>query len=395
MLSDWSDRFGLAALARDDLTKVDTIYGIILGDKNEKHISYDEIEFLNSEGFFLEAKLRYEIRSYSLFEDGYITTKLLREMLTPNLIYFDSVNSINCIFLYFSMKDIEIFANFVETFNLEGCVWTNLKQVGFTKLEFNYLHSSGAELNQFKRLGVKFDFRDKLNNKEIYKELKDETNWYYKLFRHKRYYENSRFRKLKDFKSFIQWKWISYWLPLAINSDISNIFDMNKYLVQKVSTKLKVKLDAEDILENLGIHVCQLIPDTLKILFNHYLNRASITLVTCRKIEKFSKDQWKYNHENLINIEKIYSKLQKYPNSINSNRWYIEYLLKLNKLSNREFKEYMEGDNLMLAIEKLEERRLLDKEIENEGFEINVIKTNEEEAWNDFRLKKYLEYLML
>jgi len=393
MLSDWSDRFGLATLARDDLSKVDTIYGIILGDKNEKHISYDEIEFLHSEGFFLEAKRNYEIRSYSLFDDGYITTKLLREILTPNLIYYDSINSINCIFLYFSIKDIEIFANFVETFNLEGCVWTNLKQIGFTKLDFNYLHSSGAELNQFKKLGVRFDFRNIQDTKDIYKELKDETNWYYRLFRHKRYYERSRFRKLKDFKSFIQWKWISYWLPLSINSDISNVFDMNRYLVQKVSTKLKIKLDAEDILENLGIHVCQLIPDTLKRLFNHFLNRASITLVTCRKIEKFSEEQWRYNHENLINIEKIYGKLKKYPNSINSNKWYIEYLLKLNKLSNKEFKEYMERDNLMLAIEYLEGKRILDQEIEKEGLEININMADED--WDSFRLKKYLEYLML
>ena len=54
----------------------------------------------------------------------------------------------------------------------------------------------------------------------------------------------------------------------------------------------------------------------------------------------------------------------------------------------------MENDNLMLAIEKLEERRLLDKEIENEDFEINII-NRIDEVWDYFRLKKYLEYFML
>ena len=201
---------------------------------------------------------------------------------------------------------LRYFANFVEYIHENGCTWTNNKTIGFTKLEFDYLHSNGGKLNQFNSNKIKFG---EIKTKNIYNCINEE-NWYFRLIRNKRFFRKDYFGKINDFKRFIRWKRMAYWVPIAINLDINNIFNLNKYLIGKVSTKFKVKIDIIDVYSNLDIHICQLIPDILKYIFRHYLNLASIILISFRDIKLDSLEQWKYNHEILTNIHLVYEKLQ-------------------------------------------------------------------------------------
>jgi hypothetical protein len=381
-----------------ELDAVNSVYCILIGRKSIKQISVEEINFLKNAGFFDETKIEYESKTYSLFEDEFITNKLLRVMLTPDLQFFPTINDENCIFLRIHKKKIATFENFANTFHLEGCIWTTMKEEGFSKLDFNYLNSTGAVLNQFKSKRLRFDLSSPKINSNIYEELKMEKNWYFRLLRKRRFYSEYRFRKINDFKKFMRWKWMAYWLPLSINADISNVFDMNRYLVEKVSTKLKVPLDADDVHEFLGIHVCQLIPDTLKRLFDHKLNKSSITLVAYRKVAERTYDQWYFDHENPMLMHLIYKKVQFYPNYFKSKKWYLEYLLKAAKLDEIKFEKWLKNDNLVKAVEEVEAERLKENEelIEEDDslFDIDIkVKPEKlDEPWSEFKLKKFLEY---
>lgn len=385
-LAEWSNTFGLFALCRESnmeyeynegLSNIDSIYSIIYGSKNSIHVSKTEVEYLFKNGFNKNLIISNSIKPYSLFENTEFTEKLLRILLTPRVAFKNTENEINAIFIRFHKSKLNIFENFVKYIGENACIWSIIKEEGFSCLNLDYINSKGNVLRQFEDMqNINYNIIKNIKTNSIYNDLSNVNKWYYKHIRQHQLYKNEKFRKLYDWKKYIIWKWAAYWLPLSINEDIKNIFDMNKYLIENVSNKLKVRLNAIDTIEILGIHVCQIIPDTLKYIFNHVLNLSSPVFTAYRKIIPISLDQWRFNHSDIIGIYKIYGKLQKnwsYFKNTN-NLWFIQYLKTALKLDNNTFKEYMDGNNLINAY---------NKQITEQTNKIFTI----EQTWDEYKLK--------
>lgn len=386
-LAEWSNIFGPFALCRNGDMQYElankniplhTVYAIILGSKIRTHLQHDEVVYLLNHGFFNQINNNVKIRAYSLFESKFITEKLLSYMLTPKISFFESDTDENAIFIEFDISLIGVFENFVKFIQEDACVWMTFKHEGFAKLRLNYLHSNGPELHQF---GLNLHNLVSTKTFAIYDELKTNENWYFKLFRSKRFYDAYENIPLQDFKHFIRWKWIHLLLPIAINEDMANISDLNKFLIAKVSTKLKIALDANDVINILGIHICQLIPDTLKILFQHDLNLSSFALVSMRKIKTNSFDQWAFSHGNEKEYM-VYKKMQKFPGYFDKNRkWYYKYLIAALQLDNNTFELFMRDNQLIDAAQYV-------NEIDRGPFGIF-----RSQIWSEFKLKKIYEIL--
>lgn len=312
-------------------------------------------------------------------------------MLTPRLKFIKTENELNCIYLKCHLSFLERIEELVRDLGCYGCAWMNMKNEGFTKLDLNYLNSSGGTLNHLKKRKVRFDMMNEQIRKEMEKGTADwrlygnEKRWYYRLIRSKRYYDENRFRKINDIKEFMIWKWIRIWLPLSINEDIKNIFDLNRYLIKIVTNKYKVQLDWKDVYLYLGIHVCQLIPDTLKTLFNHKVNLASPIFLTFLEAKEFSKDLWKYDHDGRL-VGFIYNKIFRYPKCLLTNAWYREYLLEAIKLPNYEFETFMKDNNLISAWKHMKKLEEDDIEEEYQDYEIRI-----KEKWSELKANKVLE----
>ena len=326
-------------------------------------------------------------REMSLFENERVTNKLLRVMLTPRLTFIQTENELNCIYLKCHIQFLERLEELIVSLGCYGCAWMTRKYDGFSHLDIQYLNSEGATLNHLKKKKISFNFQKDILEKGTieWQQYANQTRWYYKLIRTKRYYDESRFRKLNDIKEFVIWKWIRIWLPLAINEDLKNVFDLNRYLIKVVTNKYKVALDWKDVFINLGIHVCQLIPDTLKHVFNHKINSASPIFLTFLHIKEFSKDLWKYKHDGSL-VGQIYTKIFRYPKCLLYNVWYREYLLEAIKLPNAEFEHFMKDNNLISAWKygkKLEEGEI---EEECQEYEDRI-----KQKWSQQKMNKVLE----
>jgi hypothetical protein len=393
-LAEWSNTFGLFALCRESnyqneislgLSNVDSFHAIIYGNKNTMHISQKEIIYLFENGICENTNLdNTDIRSYSLFEKSELTEKLLRPMLTPRLSMYDSKDEIGCIFLRFHKSKLNVFKNFVEYIGESACIWSVIKFDNCSYLDVNYLNSKGAILRQFTSNKI-FQFKNfkKMRVTKIYQMLKENQKWYFMHIRPNKLYKKEKLMQIYDFKKYVIWKWISFWLPLSINEDMSNVFDMNKYLIETISNKLKVRLNAIDVIERLGIHVCQLIPITLLKIFTHELNLSSPIFTAYRKIRNNSFDMWEFNHTELNNICNVYAKLQENIYYYKGHKyWFMEYLLNALKLPNAEFQKYMENNNLMMAYNEQEKKKKTQKFII-------------EEKWNNYKLKTIYKLIML
>lgn len=394
MLSSWSDKYGLSALCRKRDPKYEkdtyipyyeTVHVIIMGSSEDKQVSYDEVKWLKENGnddMEDDEKTELPDREMSLFENEDLTHQLLRVMLTPRLYFVKTENEMNCIYLEIHLSFLELMEDFIKSIQCYGCAWMNQKHEGFTKLNLNYLESKGGVLNHLKEKKARFDFSNAKIEENI---LCGERRWYYRLIRTKRFYDENRFRKLNDFKQFIWWKWVMLWLPLAVNEDVSNVFDLNRYLIKYVTNKYKIRLDWKDIYEYLCIHICQLIPDTLKHKFNHKLNLASPIFLTFLNAKENSKDMWFAEHNGLM-MPFIYTKIFRYANCLLGNAWYREYLLKAIELPNVEFEILMEGNNLINAWEYKMKLDQEDEHYDDESAEINI-----KEKWSLKKAQKVLE----
>ena len=386
-LAEWSNIFGPFALCRNgdmqyelanNLLPLHTAYAIILGSKERIHLQHDEVVYLLNRGFFEQINNNVTIRAYSLFESKAITEKLLSYVLTPKISFYESRTDENAIFMEFDASLIGVFDSFVNYIQEDACIWMTVKHEGLSKLKLNYLHSHGPELHQF---GMNLHNLTHTKTFAIYENLKTNENWYFKRIRSKRFYDAYGNMPLQEFKHFIRWKWIHLLLPIAINEDLSNISDLNKFLIAKVSTKLKIALDADDVINVLGIHICQLIPDTLKILFQHDLNLSSFALVSLRRVKVNSLDQWAFSH----GYEKeymVYKKMQKFPGYFDKSRkWYYKYLVAALQLDNNIFELFMRDNQLIDAAEYI-------NNVDHGPFGIY-----RSQIWSEFKLKKIYEIL--